>query len=51
MNYIVIENNSGEDLRELKKNIIDFKLVESDRNLGMGGGNNFGIRIFREILS
>ncbi len=42
---IVIENNSGDDLRELKKNIIDFKLVESDRNLGMGGGNNLGIRI------
>ncbi len=42
---IVIENNSGDDLRDLQKNIINFKLVESDKNLGMGGGNNLGIRI------
>lgn len=42
---IVIENNSGDDLRDFQKEILDFKLIESDKNLGMGGGNNLGIRI------
>ncbi|HOZ53074.1 MAG TPA: glycosyltransferase family 2 protein [bacterium] len=42
---IVIENNSGDNLKDLQREILNFKLVESDKNLGMGGGNNLGIRI------
>lgn len=41
---IVIENNSGDSLEHLKQEIIDFRLIISDINLGMGGGNNLGIK-------
>lgn len=40
---IVVENNSGDvldDLAPLYKNV---KLIISEKNLGMGGGNNLGI--------
>ena len=42
---IVIENKSGDKLEDLKTEILDFDLVESSVNLGMGGGNNLGINI------
>jgi hypothetical protein len=43
INYeiIVVENKSGEDLSDLKK--ANLKLINSPKNLGMGGGNNLGI--------
>lgn len=37
---IVVENNSGDDLSDLG---VEVKVINSPRNLGMGGGNNFGI--------
>ena len=37
---IVVDNNSGDDLSDLDKKI---KLINSQRNSGMGGGNNLGI--------
>lgn len=37
---IVVENNSGDDLSDLS----GLKLVLSSTNLGMGGGNNLGIK-------
>jgi len=39
---IVVENNSGDDLRSWQKDF-NFILIESPHNLGMGGGNNLGI--------
>ncbi len=39
---IVIENCSGDDLTDLKDEY-KFNLIITDRNLGMGGGNNLGI--------
>lgn len=39
---IVVENNSGDDLSGL--NYPNLKLVTSPTNLGMGGGNNLGIK-------
>lgn len=41
---IVVENNSGDDLSDLVGGFSDFKLILSDKNLGMGGGNNLGIK-------
>jgi len=41
---IVIENNSGDDLSYLKNNYPSLKLIVSSKNLGMGGGNNLGIK-------
>ena len=43
INYeiIVVENASGDDLSDLQS---DCKLIFSEHNLGMGGGNNLGIR-------
>lgn len=43
INYevIIVENNSGDDLSDLEK---DFKVIKSENNLGMGGGNNLGIK-------
>lgn len=41
---IVVENDSGDNLSDLQKEIIDFKLIISPINLGMGGGNNLGIK-------
>jgi GT2 family glycosyltransferase len=45
INYeiIVVDNNSGDNLIDLKTQIIDFKLIQSKVNVGMGGGNNLGI--------
>jgi len=45
LNYevIVVDNASGEDLSDLKSEIIDFKFIQSHINRGMGGGNNLGI--------
>lgn len=40
---IVVDNCSGDDLSDLK-NIIDFKFIASPKNIGMGGGNNLGIK-------
>jgi hypothetical protein len=40
---IVVDNNSNDDLRLLSR-VIEFKLINSDKNLGMGGGNNLGIK-------
>jgi GT2 family glycosyltransferase len=39
---IVVENNSGDDLSDLKYD--NLKLIISSTNLGMGGGNNLGIK-------
>lgn len=41
---IVVENASGDDLEHLRSEIIDFKLIKSSVNLGMGGGNNLGLK-------
>ncbi len=41
---IVVENASGDDLENLRPEIIDFKLINSPVNLGMGGGNNLGLK-------
>lgn len=38
---IVVENNSGDSIEE---NYSWMKLIKSDKNLGMGGGNNLGIK-------
>ncbi|NCB20492.1 MAG: glycosyltransferase family 2 protein [Clostridia bacterium] len=40
---IVVENNSQDDLGELVRSHKKTKLIKSDKNLGMGGGNNLGI--------
>lgn len=40
---IVVDNFSGDDLDDLKE-IVDFKFIQSQKNLGMGGGNNLGIK-------
>lgn len=40
---ILVENNSGEDLSELVKLSPNIRLIVSQKNLGMGGGNNLGI--------
>lgn len=43
VNYevIIVENNSGDDLSNLEK---DYLVIKSDNNLGMGAGNNLGIK-------
>jgi hypothetical protein len=40
---ILVENNSGEDLNSLIKMSGNISLLNSQKNLGMGGGNNLGI--------
>lgn len=40
---IVVENASGDDLSSLKNIHPEIKIVQSEKNLGMGGGNNLGI--------
>jgi len=40
---IIVDNNSGDDLNDLVNNQINLKLLNSPKNLGMGGGNNLGI--------
>jgi GT2 family glycosyltransferase len=42
---ILIENNSGDDLTELSKLNTQIRIINSPRNLGMGGGNNLGIEL------
>lgn len=42
---IVVENDSGDDLSDLLTDFKNSKLIKSDKNLGMGGGNNLGIKI------
>jgi hypothetical protein len=45
---IVIDNNSGDDLNDLvllMKGKVDLKLINSQKNIGMGGGNNLGINV------
>ncbi len=41
---IVVENHSGDDLSELIARQSNINLIISARNLGMGGGNNLGIK-------
>jgi len=41
---ILVENNSGDDLSDILTSENDVKLILSKRNLGMGGGNNLGIK-------
>lgn len=41
---LLVENNSGDDLEDLVVGFDKFKLIKSEKNLGMGGGNNLGIR-------
>lgn len=45
LEVIVVDNKSGDDSREiiLRKHP-DIKFIKSDKNLGMGGGNNLGAR-------
>jgi GT2 family glycosyltransferase len=40
---IIIENNSGDDLDDLPAQYPGLKLIKSQKNLGMGKGNNLGI--------
>ena len=49
LNYeiILVDNNSGDDLNDLLSLFgekVNIKLINSSKNLGMGGGNNLGIR-------
>ncbi len=41
---ILVENNSGEDLSDLVDSAPNIRLIVSKNNLGMGGGNNLGIK-------
>ena len=41
---IIVENNSGDDLSVLTQKSDKIKLINSPKNLGMGGGNNLGIK-------
>jgi len=41
---ILVENNSGDDLSDVLAFDSDIKLILSKRNLGMGRGNNLGIK-------
>lgn len=41
---IVVENNSGDELVDLIAAYDQIKLIKSPVNLGMGGGNNLGIK-------
>lgn len=41
---ILVENNSGEDLSDLVSLAPNIRLIVSEKNLGMGGGNNLGIK-------
>lgn len=41
---IVVDNDSGDDLNDLPARYARLKLIASSKNLGMGGGNNLGIR-------
>ncbi len=41
---ILVENNSGEDISDLARAHNNVRLLISEKNLGMGGGNNLGIQ-------
>jgi len=41
---IVVDNNSQEDLSSLSQSFPEIRLIESSKNLGMGGGNNLGLK-------
>lgn len=41
---IVVDNNSGDDLSDLAARYPRLKLIISPKNLGMGAGNNLGIK-------
>lgn len=41
---IVVDNFSGDDLSDLAIRYPQVKLINSPKNLGMGGGNNLGIK-------
>ena len=42
---VVVDNNSKDGVAQLlKEQFPNVKLIESDKNLGMGGGNNIGMR-------
>lgn len=41
---IVVENNSGDNLSDVKSSF-PIKFIFSEKNLGMGGGNNLGINL------
>jgi GT2 family glycosyltransferase len=41
---IVVDNASGDNLLFLKKAHPEIKIIQSEKNLGMGGGNNLGIK-------
>jgi GT2 family glycosyltransferase len=41
---IVVDNNSGDDLAEVAAKFPEVKIIKSDKNLGMGGGNNLGAK-------
>jgi GT2 family glycosyltransferase len=41
---ILVDNNSGDDLSGLSRGFNNFKLIKNDTNLGMGAGNNLGIK-------
>jgi len=41
---ILVENNSGDNLSDLVSLSDKIKLINSPKNLGMGGGNNLGIK-------
>ncbi len=41
---ILVENNSGDNLDDLLSLSERIKLISSPKNLGMGGGNNLGIK-------
>lgn len=41
---IVVDNASGDNLDDLAQKHAELKLLYSSRNLGMGGGNNLGLK-------
>lgn len=41
---IVVDNNSGDDLAQVITAYPEVKIIKSEKNLGMGGGNNLGAR-------
>ncbi len=40
---IVVDNASGDDFSSLKKDFSEIKIIQSEKNSGMGGGNNLGV--------
>ena len=42
---IVVDNSSRDGIKQvMKKEFTDTKFIQSNKNLGMGGGNNLGIK-------